>query len=481
MSTALLDSNSQMEEMNEETCRESIEPILKVDIKEENAVEESSMLQNLLKGNLQTNIEVEDRSRTESREEEDEPIIVIKEEEIAGAQSSVLQKILLEGKTHDPIQETLFTNGIEAQETPKQSRSVATQTCMDTETSSLNCFICNLKTENGVNNAEVQINIASLAHHQTQCNIVPESLIKLHATLALNAAQKEKCIGFHGIKSIESDAGLIDLCGVSFAVFNSLMGHLNHLTGSKMTNKDKLLIFLMKLKLGISYSALSIMFGVHRRTISRAFLSVLDCLNEVLADQVSWLSKEEVKDTFSLAFKSRYPNCRVILDCSEVKIEGAHTVEGKVETYSNDQSAFTVKFFLGCAPNGLITFKSHSYHGRVNDNYIIKDCGLLDLLEAGDIVLVNKGLSGIKQEIESKNAFFMSPPFLTESEISPSEIEGEYRNAFVRIQVQRCIERIRIFHILSLITVELLPRVDAIIHVCCALLNMQKKQETKKV
>lgn len=65
------------------------------------------------------------------------------------------------------------------------------------------------------------------------------------------------CNTFHGFQSIESEQSLKDLTGITFKVFNFLLSVIPYnISSQTVLNKENfLLICLMKLKLGITYSA----------------------------------------------------------------------------------------------------------------------------------------------------------------------------------------------------------------------------------
>ena len=51
----------------------------------------------------------------------------------------------------------------------------------------------------------------------------------------------------------------------------------------------------------------------------------------------------------------------------------------------------TVKILLGIAPQGVLSFVSEPWGGRVSDKYLTEHCGILDKLHPGDIVLADRG------------------------------------------------------------------------------------------
>ena len=85
---------------------------------------------------------------------------------------------------------------------------------------------------------------------------------------------------------------------------------------------------------------------------------------------------------------------------------------------------------------------SDLYAGRYSDKQITNDCGTLDLLEAGDSFMADKGfeIAGDLPQGVTLNI----PPFLGEKDHLSIEGETETRRiASVRIHVERAMARIK--------------------------------------
>ena len=80
----------------------------------------------------------------------------------------------------------------------------------------------------------------------------------------------------------------------------------------------------------------------------------------------------------------------MIIDASEVKIEMPNNTRANVLCWSSYKHHHTVKFLVGIAPDGTITFISKAYGGRITDGQLTTDCGILLLLETGDRVMADK-------------------------------------------------------------------------------------------
>ncbi|XP_064462124.1 uncharacterized protein LOC135372447 [Ornithodoros turicata] len=236
---------------------------------------------------------------------------------------------------------------------------------------------------------------------------------------------------------------------------------------------DYLLLFLMKFKLGLSFSALGVLFGIHRTTAMRHFYAVLKCLTQETRGWIFWPSAAAVRSRLPKAFREKYPNCRGIIDCTEVPICKPTEPHKAALMYSNYKGTYTMKFLVSVTPCGFISFLSKAYGGRASDSFVTSDSGFLELIEPGDLILSDKGFPSIKSSLEE--GVIVMPPFARGGEqFSAEEVDETYRIASVRIHVERCIQRMKVYAILThKMRSEMLSCVDDIIHMCAILANLQ--------
>lgn len=238
---------------------------------------------------------------------------------------------------------------------------------------------------------------------------------------------------------------------------------------------SRLLLFLMKLKHGLTFAALGALFCVHRTTASRIFYCMLDTIFSKTQGWLIWHHREVTQEAMPPSFREKYPMCRVIIDCTEVPIERPAEVSEQVNTWSNYKSDFTLKFLVGTTPSGFIQFVSKVFGGRSSDTYITGNSGLLDYLEPNDLVMADKGFPNIRCELDQRQVTLEMPPFARMNEqFTADEVQRTYKVASHRIHVERCIQRIKVFGILrTRLSHELRTHVDKIVTVCCVLANMQ--------
>lgn len=147
--------------------------------------------------------------------------------------------------------------------------------------------------------------------------------------------------GFRGYCSIKNDKQLLAVTGVRPEVFSLLLGMLPRIKFQKINLENRLLIFLLKIKIGLSYDCIATFFGVDPTCISRIFYDVLSILAQKTVNYIFWPSKEDIQETMPPSFKVHYPNCRVIIDCTEIKCEQPSLVFVRNHMYSDYKSGYT--------------------------------------------------------------------------------------------------------------------------------------------
>ena len=81
----------------------------------------------------------------------------------------------------------------------------------------------------------------------------------------------------------------------------------------------------------------------------------------------------------------------VIVDCFEIFIERPSNLKARSQTFSHYKHNNTMKYLVGITPQGSISFISKGWGGRTSDKHVTENCGFLDNLLPGDIVLADRG------------------------------------------------------------------------------------------
>ncbi|XP_038046731.1 uncharacterized protein LOC119720936 [Patiria miniata] len=156
---------------------------------------------------------------------------------------------------------------------------------------------------------------------------------------------------------------------------------------------DQLFITLTKLRLNIGHEDIATRFNCSRPTVSNVFNTIISALYNILyVGMMENNIPSRSKNAMSMpSCFSKFPNCRIVLDCTEISVDNTEQLDAQCSLYSNYKGRTTLKSLIGVAPNGVITFASNLYGGSVSDKAITLDCGILDQLEEGDMILADKG------------------------------------------------------------------------------------------
>ena len=210
---------------------------------------------------------------------------------------------------------------------------------------------------------------------------------------------------------------------------------------------DEFFMTLVRLRLGLLEQDLADRFGISTSTVSRIFTTWINFLYLRLKDLPLWPPKEIIDAYMPQVFKSLYPTTRVIVDATEIYVGKTSLPDIQQMTFSSYKNNNTFKGLIGISPSGAISFISRLFPGSISDKELTKQSGLLELLERGDSVMVDRGFD-IQDDLTPLGVRLNIPPFLKgKHQLSPNEMIETRRIASVRIHVERAMEQIKNYHI----------------------------------
>lgn len=264
-------------------------------------------------------------------------------------------------------------------------------------------------------------------------------------------------------------------------LFEFVSCNINNTSNNKLTKFQEFFLFLVRLRLNLLTQDLGYRFNVAQETASRIFCKWLDIMYIRLKKIVFWPERESLFKTMPPSFKSSFDgHVAVIIDCFEISINRPSSLKARAATWSNYKQRNTVKYLIGITPQGVISFISPGYGGRCSDKYVTEDCGILNNLLPGDVILADRGFNNLNSV-----GLFCARLVLPTSargikQIHPFDIEKTRHIASLRIHVERVIGQLKKkFHILRDLPIEMLissgdeiAPIDKIVHVCSALVNL---------
>lgn len=269
---------------------------------------------------------------------------------------------------------------------------------------------------------------------------------------------------------------------VLFAIYQLIEVSVTHTPQRCLGKFQEFIVFLMKLKWNFPLQDLGYRFGVSDSTISRVFERWLHAAFWRLKGTIVWPSRDEICRTMPQAFYDSFGRkVAVIIDCFEIKIERPSSLQPRCETWSQYKSSNTAKYLIDISPQGVITFISEGWGGRTSDKHITENCGILDKLPHGDVVLADRGFD-IADSLALYCAKLHIPAFTKgKRQLSALEVETTRKIANVRIHVERVIGLVRNKYVImkALQPVSFATRkegdsvspLDKIVTICCALTN----------
>uniref|UniRef100_A0A3Q1EDX7 Uncharacterized LOC110961749 n=1 Tax=Acanthochromis polyacanthus TaxID=80966 RepID=A0A3Q1EDX7_9TELE len=266
-----------------------------------------------------------------------------------------------------------------------------------------------------------------------------------------------------------------------------LAPHMDAVKNVKLSKFQQLLLTLMRLRLDLRNQDLAYRFGVKVGTVTRTVHRMVHIMSSTLVPTaVFWPSRAELRKNLPAALRSSHPDCAVIVDCFTVPLE--EPVSRGNQQQGAPRGRSKLKYLIGVAPQGVVTFVSRGVEGNVSDKSLAEGCGLLYKLLPGDVVLAGSDLD-IRDSVAARGASFRTTSCRaagrqTEtavgSEDSPADVSSE---ASVQRHVEKVISMVKQRYAMLTGPVESpftsasertsnLSTFDKIVQVACALNNL---------
>ena len=265
-------------------------------------------------------------------------------------------------------------------------------------------------------------------------------------------------------------------------VFNFVEEHVNSCTS--LSKFHEFILVLMRLRLNAGLQDLAFRSNISISTVSRVIIKWIVVLDiRLSAACLIWPDRENLCKTMPTCFKQAFGNkVVVIIDCFEIFIDRPSNVLARAETWSQYKHHNTVKFLIGIAPQGVVSFLSSGWGGRVSDKYLTEHCRLLDKLLPGDVVLADRGFT-VGESVSLTGATLAMPAFTKgRDQLTALEVEQSRAISNVRIHVERVIGTVRQKYTIlgGPLPVDFLirrssddvPLIDRLVRVCCCLTNL---------
>lgn len=127
---------------------------------------------------------------------------------------------------------------------------------------------------------------------------------------------------------------------------------------------------------------------------------------------------------------------------------------------------------MSVSPIPHINFVSNLYSGSISDKELTKQCGFIEQLNAGDVIMADKGFN-VQDLLAPKHVRLLAPPVMTKGKISSKARTMTRRIATVRVHVERMIRKLKCFELIrGVIPLTLKPYASSIIRVSACLVNL---------
>jgi hypothetical protein len=236
------------------------------------------------------------------------------------------------------------------------------------------------------------------------------------------------------------------------------------------------MLTLRKIKLNEVYELIGLYMGTSANNASEIFRKTLPTMAACMKECIFSVPKAVTLRNLPLAFRLNYYGVTHTLDCFEVQIQTPSNAKHRAICYSMYKGCPTLKFLISVTPDAFCNFVARGYGGRNSDIGITKDCGLLNVLEADNTVLADRGFKSLEATLDAIGLKLQRPPSVYAGRaLSKEDCKSGRQIASVRIHVERYIGRLREYQFIAphaTVPIKMIPYVDGAVVVACGLTNM---------
>ena len=211
--------------------------------------------------------------------------------------------------------------------------------------------------------------------------------------------------------------------------------------------KDEFFLTVVKLRRNMCNKELGFRFGVEPSVVSRTFITWINFLYCQFQELNLWVPHSVISNV--LHSRGKKSGATVIIDCTEVQIDRPKNPLSQQQSYSNYKRLNTVKVLIGLSETGTVTFVSEAYGGSTSDRQVFEKSGLLQKLEAKDVVLADRGFN-IQDLLLRRNVRLDIPDFVPQKgQLEQKQLYRSKNLSSKRIHVERIIGLGKTYKILT--------------------------------
>lgn len=241
------------------------------------------------------------------------------------------------------------------------------------------------------------------------------------------------------------------------------------------TLRDNVIFCLCKLRLGLSFATLSVLFKLEKVKVAKdMFHNIVKLLAKNLKKLIYWPVKHEILSDMPKCFVP-YSSTRVVLSTLVIPIqdETPNCAKCKKIFVSKEGVLKTLKVMLGLTPNGKVSFVSLVYAGSNTDEKIFFCTRLLEkLIPSEDAVMLSKDMDiGAASCLEQIT--FYALPKLGPYRTTVADVIETKNLTESMVYVERTLRKIKTFKILqSEYSWNLFPYLNDVIITIASLANL---------